>query len=78
MQTVRLCFQSNYSERCAVSNRYGTSFCFLKILKKRQVYKDIEWSVSEEGIASIDENGVLTANATGIVIVTAEAKSGVT
>ena len=49
-----------------------------EILPENTTYKEIEWSVSEEGIASIDENGVLTANATGIVIVTAEAKSGVT
>ena len=49
-----------------------------KIEPENTTYKGIEWSVSEEGIASIDENGVLTANATGIVIVTAEAKSGVT
>ena len=49
-----------------------------EIEPENTTYKDIEWSVSEEGIASIDENGVLTANATGIVIVTAEAKSGVT
>ena len=49
-----------------------------EIEPENTTYKEIEWSVSEEGIASIDENGVLTANATGIVIVTAEAKSGVT
>ena len=49
-----------------------------EILPENTTYKEIEWSVSKEGIASIDENGVLTANATGIVIVTAEAKSGVT
>ena len=50
----------------------------VEILPENTTYKEIEWSVSEEGIASIDENGVLTTNATGIVIVTAEAKSGVT
>lgn len=49
-----------------------------EIEPENTTYKEIEWSVSEEGIATIDENGVLTANATGIVIVTAEAKSGVT
>ena len=41
-------------------------------------YKDVEWSVSEEGIATVDENGVITAHASGIVIVTATAKSGAT
>ena len=41
-------------------------------------YKDIEWSVSEEGIATVDENGLLTAHATGTVIVTATAKNGIT
>lgn len=39
-------------------------------------YKEIEWSTSEEGLASIDENGLLTANATGIVIVTATTQCG--
>ena len=41
-------------------------------------YKDVEWSVSDESIATIDENGVLNANATGTITVTATAKSGVT
>ncbi len=41
-------------------------------------YKEIEWSVSEEGLATIDENGVLTAHAPGIVIVTATTQCGKT
>ncbi len=48
------------------------------ITPENATYKDIEWSVSDESIATIDENGVLTANATGIVVVTATAKNGVT
>jgi len=39
-------------------------------------YKEIEWTTSEKGLASIDENGLLTANATGIVIVTATTQCG--
>ena len=41
-------------------------------------YKEIEWSVSEEGLATIAENGVLTAHASGIVIVTATTQCGKT
>lgn len=41
-------------------------------------YKEIEWSVSNEDIASIDENGVLATHSAGIVIVTATTKSGAT
>ena len=49
-----------------------------EVLPENTTYKDIEWSVSDETIAAIDENGVLTANATGTITVTATAKSGVT
>lgn len=49
-----------------------------EVLPENTTYKDVEWSVSDESIATIDENGVLTANATGTITVTATAKSGVT
>lgn len=49
-----------------------------EVLPENTTYKDIEWSVSDETIASIDENGVLTATATGTITITATAKSGVT
>jgi len=49
-----------------------------EILPENTTYKDIEWSVSDETIAFIAENGVLTATATGTITVTATAKSGVT
>lgn len=49
-----------------------------EILPENTTYKEIEWSVSDETIASIDENGVLTANETGTITITATAKSGVT
>ena len=39
-------------------------------------YKEIEWSTSEEGLATIDENGMLTAHASGIVIVIATTQCG--
>lgn len=41
-------------------------------------YKEIEWGVSEEGLATIDENGMLTAHVSGIVIVTATTQCGKT
>ena len=47
------------------------------ILPENTTYKEIEQSVSDETIATIDKNGVLTANATGTITVTATAKSGV-
>ncbi len=40
-------------------------------------YKNIEWQVSDESIAFIDENGILTAKSTGVVSVAAIAESGV-
>ena len=49
-----------------------------EILPENTTYKEIGWSVGDETIATIDENGVLTANATGTITVTATAKSGVT
>ena len=49
-----------------------------EIEPENTTYKDITWSVSDETIATVDENGVLMANATGLVTVTATAKSGVT
>ena len=49
-----------------------------EILPENTTYKEIEWSVSDEAIATIDENGVLTANETGTITITATAKSGVT
>lgn len=49
-----------------------------EITPENATYKEIEWSVSNEGVAVIDENGVLTANEAGTVVVTAAAKSGVT
>ena len=49
-----------------------------EVLPENTTYKDIEWSVSDETIATIDENGVLTATATGTITITATAKSGVT
>lgn len=48
-----------------------------EIEPENATYKDIEWSVSEEGIAAVDENGTLIAKRTGIVIVTATNKDGV-
>ena len=49
-----------------------------EILPENTTYKEIEWSVSDETIATIDKDGVLTANATGTITVTATAKSGIT
>ena len=48
------------------------------VLPENTTYKDIEWSVSDETIATIDDDGVLTATATGTLTITATAKSGVT
>ncbi len=41
-------------------------------------YKEIKWSVNDDSIGTIDQNGVITAHSTGNLIVTATAKSGVT
>ena len=40
--------------------------------------KSVKWSVNDEEIATIDENGLLTAIGTGTVIVTAESSNGIT
>lgn len=49
-----------------------------EVLPENTTYKEIEWIVSDEAIATIDENGVLTANETGTITVIAKVKSGVT
>ena len=49
-----------------------------EILPENTTYKEVEWSVSDETIATIDKDGVLTTNGTGTITVTATAKSGVT
>lgn len=57
----------------------GTSIQLNSLIEpENTTYKEIEWSVSEEGLATIDKNGVLTAHATGTVIVTATTKCGLT
>ena len=47
-----------------------------EILPENTTYKEVEWSVSDETIATIDKDGVLTG--TGTITITATAKSGVT
>ena len=49
-----------------------------EILPENTTYKEVEWSVSDETIATIDKDGVLTTNGIGTITVTATAKSGVT
>ena len=49
-----------------------------EVFPENTTYKEIEWTVNDETIATIDENGVLTANETGSITVIAKAKSGVT
>lgn len=48
-----------------------------EITPDNATYKDVEWSVNDGNIASIDKNGLFTANATGTVTVTATATNGV-
>jgi len=59
-------------------NKGSTVQLKTEVLPENTTYKEIEWTVSDETIATIDENGVLTANATGTITITATAKSGVT
>lgn len=48
-----------------------------EIAPDNATYKDVVWSVSDDNIASIDENGLLTANTAGTATVTATATNGV-
>lgn len=41
-------------------------------------YKDITWTTMDDAIASVDENGVVTAKGVGTTVITATAVSGVT
>lgn len=46
------------------------------VLPSSATDKSLSWSSSDENIASIDENGVVTAKAEGSVLITATAKDG--
>lgn len=39
-------------------------------------YKDVQWSTSNAAVASVSAKGVVTANALGVVVVTASAQNG--
>lgn len=49
---------------------------FAEVLPANATYPDIEWGVSDTSVATIDENGVLTAIKGGSVIITATAGDG--
>ena len=59
-------------------NKGSTVQLKAEILPENTTYKEIEWTVSDEAIATIDENGVLAANENGTITVIAKAKSGIT
>lgn len=48
------------------------------VLPENATDKSVAWSVSDPGIATIDENGLVTAVAVGTATVTATASSGIT
>ena len=45
-----------------------------KIEPENTTYKDIEWSVSDETIATIDENGTINVLSNGTIVITAYIK----
>ena len=49
---------------------------FAEVVPSDATYSDIEWSVSDETIATIDENGVLTTIKGGLVTITATSGDG--
>lgn len=59
--------------------RQGETFQFTATVKPTTAtYKDVTWAVSDKTVATIDENGLLTAKAEGDVTVTASVRDGLT
>ena len=56
-------------------NMIQTESLTLTIKNNKDINVDILWSIADSSIASIDENGVITAINTGITIITAKVKN---
>ena len=57
-------------------NKDETTEFSAEIVPSNATYKNITWSTSDESIATIDENGVLTTHRTGTVMVIATTDGG--
>lgn len=57
-------------------NKDETTEFSAEIVPNNATYKNITWSTSDESIATIDENGVLTTHRTGTVMVIATTDGG--
>ncbi len=57
-------------------NKDETTEFSAEIVPNNATYKNITWSTSDESIATIDENGVLTTHSTGTVMVIATTDGG--
>lgn len=57
-------------------NKDETTEFSAEIVPSNATYKNITWSTSDESIATIDENGVLTTHSTGTVMVIATTDGG--
>jgi len=57
-------------------NKDETTEFSAEVLPINATYKNITWSTSDESIATIDENGVLTTHSTGTVMVIATTDGG--
>lgn len=57
-------------------NKDETTEFSAEIIPSNATYKNITWSTSDESIATIDENGVLTTHSTGTVMVIATTDGG--
>ncbi len=57
-------------------NKDETTEFSAEIVPNNATYKNITWSTSDESIATIDENGVLTTHSTGTVMIIATTDGG--
>ena len=51
-----------------------STFTFIPVFEPEEAYDRVEWSSTNPFVASIDENGVVTAHQTGVTIVKAKVK----
>ncbi len=54
----------------------GTAQLTASVLPKNATNKSVTWSSSDENVATVDDNGLVTAEATGTAIITATANDG--
>lgn len=64
--------------KTAINVGVGQTYTLTSTVTPSNAPQEVTWSTSDEGIAEVDENGVITALKTGTVMITAETENGKT